>query len=612
MSRQLATGFVVALLALSAAGGSAQSQSPTRDVRTSAPPAPVGTAALSGTVVSSTDDTKLIRLAPVVIIGTSTGVLRVTSTDASGRFSFVGLPADRYLVGASKPPYLGAVAGAKRPARPGTPIALADGQTINNVTIQLPPGAAISGTVTDERGQPASDCSINLMQPRMQNGERVLTMGPAGTVTDERGRYRIYGLAPGEYVVVASPRPRGFSAGRGLTALTATEVDAALKAPAPAPVGLLAPAPGAPVSPAPSQPPVAPPAVAYAMVFYPGTTRASEAGPVALGVGEDRQNVDFRLELVRVAKIEGTVSGMDALPAGARVSLRASSQVGGGSASIMSVTGVVPEGRFTLTNLSPGSYSLIANTFAGPTTAFFAAATVDVMGVDQSGIRLALQPALSFPARIAFAGSATAPPLAGYRIPMRQLPPLILNAPAPVIPPTSATGTFTVTGVIPGRYVIGGPLFLGANSSSLTWSLASVTVDGRDVTDLPVDIGPDNVPKDVVITYADRSQELSGRLQQSSGAPATDYTIVVFPADKAYWIPGSRRILTTRSGTDGQFRLGGPGFITLPAGDYLLAAVSEIDKDEQFDPAFLTSLQAAAVRVTVKPGEKKTQNLSIR
>ena len=170
----------------------------------------------------------------------------------------------------------------------------------------------------------------------------------------------------------------------------------------------------------------------------------------------------------------------------------------------------------------------------------------------------------------------------------------------------------TVTGVIPGRYVIGGPLFLGANSSSLTWSLASVMVDGRDVTDLPVDIGPGNVPKDVVITYADRSQELSGRLQQSSGAPATDYTIVVFPADKAYWIPGSRRILTTRSGTDGQFRLGGPGFITLPAGDYLLAAVSEIDRDEQFDPAFLSSLMPAAIAVKLGPGEKKVQDLVIK
>jgi hypothetical protein len=52
------------------------------------------------------------------------------------------------------------------------------------------------------------------------------------------------------------------------------------------------------------------------------------------------------------------------------------------------------------------------------------------------------------------------------------------------------------------------------------------------------------LPKNIVVTYTDQFQELSGRLQSQSGAPATDYTILVFPEDKAYWIHGSRRIVT--------------------------------------------------------------------
>jgi hypothetical protein len=611
MSRVLTAITLGLTLAVTVLAGAAQPQSaqtPQRDTRTQpATLAPAGTATLSGVVVAAADAAQRVRLAPVVIIGTTTGVLRVAATDTDGRFSFTGLPADRYLVGASKAPYLGAVAGAKRPARPGTPIALADGQRITNVTIQLPMGAAISGVVTDERGQPALGVKVNLMQARIQNGERVLAMGPGSTSTDERGRYRIFGLPPGEYVVVASAR--SFSS--GIRTLTDAEVDAALKAPSAAPPGTFGSGPGAPPAVAPAAPPASP-AVAYAPVFFPGTTRASDASPVVLGVGEDRQNIDFRLELVRTAKIEGTVSGMDALPPGAMAILRASSQVGNGPAGGMSVSRILPDGRFTLANMAPGSYTLVTTAAAGPTASLFATATIEVAGADQSGIQLALQPALSFPARIAFAGTAAAPPLAGYRIPVRQLPPVILSAPAPVVPPTGATGTVTVTGVMPGRYVIGGPLFFGADASSLTWALESVTVDGRDVTDLPIEIGPGAVPKDVVITYGDRSQELSGRLQQVSGAPAAGYTVVIFPADKAYWIPGSRRILTTHAGTDGQFRLGGPGLITLPAGDYLLAAVSDMDKDEQFDPAFLTSLQPAAVRVTVKPGGKTTRDLRIK
>lgn len=609
MSRRLTTGLLGSILALAAVAGAAQpqtAQTPQRDTRPQpGTPAPSGTAALSGTVVAAADASKRVRLAPVVIIGTSTGVLRVASTDADGRFSFTGLPADRYLVGASKPPYLGAVAGAKRPARPGTPIALADGQKITNVTIQLPMGAAISGVVIDERGQPAPSVTVNLMQARMQNGERVLTLGPGGTSTDEHGRYRMFGLPPGEYLVVASARSFS-SASR---TLTDAEVDAALKAPMAPPPGGIGSAPGASAAPAP--PPPSSPPVAYAPVFFPGTTRASDAAPIALGVGEDRQGVDFRLELVRTAKIEGTVTGMEAQPPGSVSVVRASSQMAGGSAGTMSVSRVLPEGKFTMPNLAPGSYTLIASAAGGPVP-LFATATVDVMGTDQSAIQLNLQPALSFAARIAFAGNTPAPALAGYRIPLRSAPPVIFGAQSPQVALTNGTGVSQITGVVPGRYIIGGPLFFGATQASLTWALESVVVDGKDVTDVPLNISADAVPKEVVVTYGDRSQELSGRLQQSSGAPATDYTIVVFPADKAYWIPGSRRILTTRSGTDGQYRLGGPGLITLPAGDYLLAAVSELDKDEQFDPAFLTSLQAAAVRVTLQPGEKKTQNLAIR
>lgn len=69
------------------------------------------------------------------------------------------------------------------------------------------------------------------------------------------------------------------------------------------------------------------------------------------------------------------------------------------------------------------------------------------------------------------------------------------------------------------------------------------------------------------LTYGDRRQELSGRLVLASGAPATDYTMLVFPVDKAYWIPNSRRIRTARPGTNGEFTLSGRGPLTLPPGD---------------------------------------------
>jgi len=119
-------------------------------------------------------------------------------------------------------------------------------------------------------------------------------------------------------------------------------------------------------------------------------------------------------------------------------------------------------------------------------------------------------------------------------------------------------------------------------------------------------------PQSFIVTFTDRYQELSGRITNGAGAPMSQHFIVVFPEDKAYWVSGSRRILTTRPGTDGKFVLSGAGPTNLPAGRYLIAAVTDIDRDEQYDPAFLSSLVPAAVPVTLQPGDKKVQDLIVR
>ena len=117
---------------------------------------------------------------------------------------------------------------------------------------------------------------------------------------------------------------------------------------------------------------------------------------------------------------------------------------------------------------------------------------------------------------------------AGRRIPFRQLG----GQPAlggPTITATAATGTFTLTGLTPGRYQIGGPLGFGPTADTMTWALKSVVVDDADITDRILEVTGDTPPKNIVVTYTDQFQELSGRLQSQSGAPASDYTMLVFP-----------------------------------------------------------------------------------
>jgi hypothetical protein len=61
-----------------------------------------------------------------------------------------------------------------------------------------------------------------------------------------------------------------------------------------------------------------------------------------------------------------------------------------------------------------------------------------------------------------------------------------------------------------------------------------------------------------------------------------------------------------RPGTDGKY-----SFVDLPPGDYVLAAVSDMEPDAWRDPAFLRSLVVGGVRVTIGEGEQKTQDVRI-
>lgn len=551
-------------------------------------PAPTGTGAISGVVMSGDSASRPLRMANVVLIGTLTGVLKVTSTDRDGKFSFTSLPVDRYTVGASKAPYLGAVAGARRPARPGTGLVLAAGQKVSDVVIRLPLAAAISGVITDELGRPAQ-ALIAVQQRKLQNGERTLVNAGNIVQSDDRGRYRIYGLVPGEYVVSAY---RTIFAGGTPRQLTDREFDDAMR-------GIVPPLGPAPVP------------MRYVPIYYPGTPKAAEAGGILLATGEERTGVDMRLEFGSLSKVEGTLMTSEgAVPENASVVLVT---VTGSSTLTMSMSARVgPDGRFTLMNVAPGSY--LANGVAsGAQSTQFAITPVEVNGADVTGVQLVLRPPMTMTGRVVFDGASQPPPAGGITVPFKPM----LGAQSggstqATVTPTTADGLFRIQRVSPGRYVVGGPLSFGASANSMMWSLQSVTADGKDITDRPIDVMPETLPKEVVVTISDKWQNVSGKLMQASGAPATDYTVVVFPSDKNYWFTGSRRILIAKPDSTGQFTLGGAGMISLPAGEYMLAAVTELDRDEQFDPALLASLLTAAVPLSIQPGERKVQDLVIR
>jgi len=242
-----------------------------------------GTAVISGTIVSDESTPQPLKRAQVLAISAEAQFTKTAYTNEAGRFSLTGLPAGRYTLTANKAPYLRVAYGAKRWDRPGTPITLKDGMQMNDVTLRLPRGAVLGGVIMDENGQPAFGVNVRVLQARLQNGERTFTpVGVAnamGESTDDRGQYRIYGLPPGDYVVVASPR---VFAGE-VRAMTEAEIRAVMQAlqqqqQAAAQQANPGGAAGAArPTPTPTPSPTETVTVGYASVYYPGTTVPSMA-----------------------------------------------------------------------------------------------------------------------------------------------------------------------------------------------------------------------------------------------------------------------------------------------------------------------------------------------
>ena len=167
-------------------------QTPARDA---AKPAPVGTATLSGRIVSDDADARPLRRVRVGITTSDRQVGRTVVTDDDGRFGFVALPAGRYMLNATKQGYVTTAYGAKRPNRPGTALVLADGQHMTNVNMRLTRGSVISGVLVDQNGEPFSGAQVSAMQNRFV-GNRSAHAHPREQRADGRPR-AIPHLGPG-------------------------------------------------------------------------------------------------------------------------------------------------------------------------------------------------------------------------------------------------------------------------------------------------------------------------------------------------------------------------------------------------------------------------------
>ena len=525
-----------------------QQQLAARGALTSVPP---GTAIVRGRVVTPTGlavPHAQIRLMP----GGDVAQTRVAIADADGRFEFRDVAPGAARLFAGKAGY--------DTVDPPRAVEVKTEETRDGVDLRLVRWSTMSGTVTGDRDEPVAGARVQLLRLRYDGGRRRLVPTGFPRQTNDVGRYRLYPVAPGQYVVSAA-----------LAGFAPAEKEG------------------------------------YAPTYYPGTAQPASAQFVSIAVSQNADGIDIPLGHARLSRVAGKVlspEGDQVRPSALSLntSVRAASAV-----SLSMGANVANDGTFEFRNVPAGEYVIRSDRGRSQPWIEGDFGTLAVAvdgGADVAGLVVQTSSGSSVAGRFTFLGrdATKLPPPSAV-----ELRPLVVDFDA--APGSVATAkinddwTFEMAGLN------------GARRLTLTrvppgWSLQEIRVRGIDVADRALPFGRrEQSLAGVEVILSDRVSEVSGAVVDADARPQPGAAIVAFASDRARWYPGTRYMQRAASASDGAFTTAG-----LPFGNYYVAAVAAAkvpaDGDDWQDPAFLETLIPRAASVTIAEGDRQILRLT--
>jgi protocatechuate 3,4-dioxygenase beta subunit len=433
---------------------------------------------------------------------------------------------------------------------------LKDGQKLENIDVALPRTGVITGRVTDPDGEPASRVQVAAWLLR-SSAEPVQT---GGSSTDDQGQFRIFGLGPGDYLVLAMP-----SMGRGGPA----EIDGD--------------------------------STGFAPTYAPGTLSRAEAMRVRVTRG-GQASADIRLSETRVYTISGTIVNSRGEPIqNASVMLTRADGLGGGGFGASTFT----PGSFSIRNIPPGQYELVARhqpardgAMIGPIGADgqeLATVQVEVSTSNVEGIALVTRPGATVTGQVVF----DSPPAEGRRVNLytqstERRP--FMGTPSIDLKDT----TFTMRNVF-------GPMVIRGSVPAQGWGLKAVLLRGKDITDEPT-VFTESDSGHLQVVFTANAAALDGTVVDESGKPTEDAAIILFGEDPKTWMPRSSYFRTARLIKDGRFSFSG-----LREGRYLAVAVPLEFQVSMGQPTaeLFEALSKVAIAVTLNGGERRSVDLVV-
>jgi protocatechuate 3,4-dioxygenase beta subunit len=445
----------------------------------------------------------------------------------------------------------------------GRDITLGDHSVFDKADFKLPRGGVIAGRIVDEAGEPIEGVQVVALAPEYVAGIERLTpvASPAGSKrTNDLGRYRIFGLQPGEYYLAATTGSFNTNA-----------------------------------------PPNGDMASGYIVTFNPGTADISSAQAVSVSAAQETQ-ADFAMVPSRTFDLSGIALDWSGRPlASATVLLTP-----GANASIALVARMdtAADGSFAFSGLAPGQYLLQAMPLrsappvrgAPPSISSFASVVVTV-GANTPSIVLQGRPSRVATGEIVF--EAAQPPF------NPQAVQIIARRVDFTRSPMGGSGgwsrvnddwTFELRD-------LWGPGVINVSAPS-PFGVKAVRVGGIDVTDKPIDFDRDVGHLQIVLTG--QLAELAGTVTDE-GRPVPHAPVIVFASDPSRWDFESRFLRMVNTDENGHFTIS-----TLPAAEYRAIALPRVKSGSGWQrPQFLEPLVRDSLRVVLHDGEHASVDLKL-
>jgi len=518
------------------------------------------TAVIKGTVTSA-EGGRPLRRAQIRVTAPELSQPRTTSTNPQGNYEFKDLPAGRYTITVSRNGHLQLQYGQRRPGEPPKPLQITEGQLVEKLDFALPRAGVISGRIIDETGEAYAGVGVWAMQSQFFQGRRRLVpVGPHEN-SDDTGQYRLVGLPPGDYVVMAQTQEKWTVEGETTRVFS------------------------------------------YAPSYYGGTASAADAQRVKVGVGQEVGAVDISMVALPASTVSGTAFGSDGLPlAGGNVSLSLEiTGPTGGSYMGGPGTTVAADGTWKIREVPPGEFQLTARSVGRDKPMETASMTLFVTG-DMEGISLLADSGGTLSGKVVTDTGAPLPEAPNLRIspqttvPGRRPTPQLVGDDNGIV---RSDGSFTLKGIV-------GPSMIRVFSLPRGWAVLRIDAADKDYVDTALELKAGREIDGARIVITNRLPSVAGVITDEKGVP-TEGTVLLFPSESSKWLEAAATLRSARPDQSGTFR-----FENVRPGDYLAIALDYVQQWQINDPKFLEELRDRATKLTLRDGEQQKLTLKVK